>query len=98
MEPLYYESHVTIEPVFDEKLERFVSLCTSRGFRVAKLLMQKGVANDKDSFCTGQSKDIDELRHRMILLVDSLLDNEFTIYRYMIEAVVLDVRLKVRYS
>jgi hypothetical protein len=98
MDPLYYESHVTVEPVFDEKLERFVTLCAPHGFKVAKLLMQKGAANDKDSFCTAHAKDLDELKDRMMTLVSSLQENEFTVYRYKIEAVVFDVRLKARNS
>lgn len=38
---MYYESHITVEPVFDERLDRFSELCDGRGFRPAKLMMKK---------------------------------------------------------
>lgn len=37
----YYEAHVTIEPVFDDRLEELVRIANANHFRVADLLMKK---------------------------------------------------------
>lgn len=87
---LYYECHVTIEPVFGKRLEEFKQLCTIWGFRVAKLVMEKG-PNRKDSFCTGRSKSVEDLELRMSNLIIALQRCEFKIFRYKIENCILDV-------
>ena len=38
---LYYECHVTIEPVFDERRDLAEAIAKKYGFRLAKLLMQR---------------------------------------------------------
>ena len=58
---LYFESHVTIEPVFDDecfkcfghndcisKLQRVQEVCKSHGFKLAELLMQKRRESSQD--------------------------------------------------
>lgn len=90
---IYYECRVTVEPVFNERLELFASLCAPLGFKVAKLLMDKGPST-KDSFCTAHGADCAELELRMRGLVDRLRDAGFSVYRNKIEAVVLDERHK----
>lgn len=89
---LYYECHITIEPVFDERLEKFKQLCSECGFRVAKLIMEKG-PNRKDSFCTGRDKDVNKLSERMFSLLKMLKENNFNIYRYKLENCILDEHL-----
>jgi len=96
-EVTYYESHVTIEPVFGERLELFTSLCNKHQFRVAKLLMQRHkedepTSSTKDSFCTGRSSTFVELKTRMTELVAELRIGEFKPLRAKIEAVVFDER------
>lgn len=39
----YYESHITIEPVFDDKLELASNIAIKYKFKVASLLMQKRI-------------------------------------------------------
>lgn len=97
MNVLYFESHVTISPVFDERLERFKEICSKHGFRVAKLLMEKHRSktfeiSNHDSFCTGRSDDEDDLKKRMVELCKELRSNQFEVLRYKIEAVTLDSR------
>lgn len=97
MNSLYYESHVTIEPVFDERLIKFVEICASYKFLVANLLMQKRKEETPekskyDSFCTGRDSSFPELEHRMMGLLTSLKKEGFKIYRYKIESAVLDSR------
>lgn len=94
---LYFESHITVEPVFEERLEQFVMLCKQQNFQVAKLLMQKRASDNperskNDSFCTGYSQSIDDLQERMVKLLSSLKENNFQIWRFKIENIVLDSR------
>lgn len=92
MNAIYYECHVTVEPVFGDRLAVLEQLARAHGFKVAKLLMDKGPST-KDSFCTGHARDFGELQERMRLLSSSLLANGFSLWRRKIEAVVFDERL-----
>lgn len=99
MDVKYYESHITIEPVFDDKLEKFKEICTKQNFRVAKLLMQKdrnetATRSNKDSFCTGHSKDYNDILLRMNKICAELKECKYEVWRYKIEAVILDEKLK----
>lgn len=93
----YYEAHVTVEPVFDEKLEQFKILCHDYKFRVATLLMQKRSQDTEersknDSFCTGRGISYADIKKRMLALVDRLNREGFTVWRYKIESTLLDSR------
>lgn len=95
--PLYFEAHVTIEPVYDERLARFTELCRERKFHVATLVMQKRKEDTPDrskfdSFCTGHGNDGEELKARMFSLLDELKKESYQIWRYKIEVVPLDSR------
>lgn len=94
----YYESHITIEPLFGEDLENFASLCRTELFKPAKLLMQKDRAStatrsDKDTFCTGHSKNFGDIETRMRNLITKIQKNNFKVWRYKIEAILVDERL-----
>lgn len=94
---LYYECHVTIEPVFDDRLELFKKVCATQNFRVADLLMQKRAEDTpersaKDSFCTGHSQNLFEIQDRMVNLVEALQRWGFEVWRYKIEDCVIDSR------
>lgn len=94
---MYYESHITVEPVFEERLEKFTELCAVHGFRPAKLMMQKRSSDTPerskhDSFCTGRGKTENELAARMHGLVQDLQDAGFAVWRYKIEHVILDFK------
>jgi hypothetical protein len=99
MSPLVYESHITIEPVFGERFTLFSNCSRYFGFKPAKLLMQKdrdvtAERSDKDSFCTGHAHSYDELLHSTKLLVRVLQHEGFKVWRYKIEAILTDVKLK----
>lgn len=94
VDPLYYESHVTLAPVEGGKLEELRAICSNYKFRVADLLLKKGVASDLDSFCSSRGKDMEELTGRMMSLIDELVLREFDVWRYKIESVIIDVRTK----
>jgi hypothetical protein len=96
---MYYECHITIEPVFGERLEQFAMLCAGRQFKPAKLLMQKRAQDTpersaRDSFCTGHAQELDAIQSRMIGLTDDLVTAGFQVWRRKIEHVVYDERMK----
>lgn len=97
LQPRYYECHITIEPVFDSNLVVFEAMAAVEGFKVAKLLMVKdreatAARSDKDSFCTGHGATYDLLDARMCRLIVRLIEAGYKIYRWKIEAILLDHR------
>lgn len=93
----YYEAHVTVEPVFDDKLERFKTICHDYKFHVASLLMQKRKEDTEersknDSFCTGRGISFTDIETRMYELVRRLQKEGFIVWRYKIESTLLDSR------
>lgn len=93
----YYESHITIEPVFDERRELAASLAKEFNFKLADLLMKKRseeteVRSDKDTFMTGHSKSKIDIETRTKNLVIRLQKNGFKVWRYKIEDTLLDSR------
>ena len=97
MDVKYFECHITISPVFDERLEEFSVLCKNQRFKPAKLLLQKDrlstpERSDKDTFSTGHSKTFEDLHERMTNLLHDLKAAGFEVWRYKIEAILLDER------
>ena len=93
----YYESHVTIEPVFNERLEELKELVEVNGFRVADLLMKKREEDKEersknDTFCTARDWSFEKLRGRTISVVRNLRNRGFAVWRYKIESTVVDSR------
>lgn len=96
---LYYEAHITIEPVFDTQLKVVEAICHKHKFRLADLFMQKR-KNDTperskfDTFATTRSKNYADIRGRTEKCVRQLQEYGFNVWRYKIEDTLLDVRLK----
>lgn len=93
----YYEAHVTVEPVFEDRLESFRVICHDYKFRVANLLMQKRAHDTEersknDSFCTGRGISYTDTKRRMLALVERLEKEGFKVWRYKIESTLLDSR------
>lgn len=98
---MYYESHVTIEPVFDTRLENATQLAIKHGFKIANLLMQKREADTPerskhDTFMTGHSKANEQglldITNRTLSLIADLKMEGFTVWRYKIERAIVDSR------
>lgn len=95
---LYYEAHVTVDPVFEDRLSRLKETCRTCGFRVADLIMRKGPNGpdekaNEDSFATARSDEWEDIRERTMTLVKFLKFNRFTVRRYKIELAIVDSKL-----
>lgn len=93
----YYEAHVTVEPVFEDRLQQFKVICHDYKFHVANLLMQKRKEDTEersknDSFCTGRGISYTDIEKRMLALCTRLEKEGFKVWRYKIESTLLDSR------
>lgn len=89
---LYFEAHVTLEPIADPWRRSLVEcLAFKHQFRMAKLLMQKG-EHSPDAFLTGRDSKRAPLVGRMTGLIMDLKAHQFLVTRYKIENTILDSR------
>lgn len=96
---LYFEGHVTIEPVFDERRELASTIALKHKFKLADLLMKKREEDTeersaKDTFMTGHGQSLLNMKIRTIHLVNELKLNGFKVWRYKIEDTIMDSRHK----
>lgn len=94
---LYYECHVTIEPVFDERLQAAETLAKMYGFKIASLLMQKRAEDTPerskyDTFMTGHDRRYGPLHERMRGLCLALRAHGFIVHRAKIEDTIFDTK------
>lgn len=95
---LYFECHVTIDPVYGAKYEGFKRICDSLGFKIANLVMKRSSVtarerpNEEDEFCTARDSNYDDMRERMKQLIEVLQRNGFRVRRYKIEDTLIDSR------
>lgn len=89
-----YECHITIEPVFGERLSVSKRIADAWGFKVATLLMVKGDGTTepsrRDTFMTSHSPIYDILETNMRMCVDAMQAHGFDVHRYKIELIVLN--------
>lgn len=93
---LYFEAHVTIDPVLDvQQIGALTALVRPYGFRVAELLMKKGLHKSRlDDFMTTRGPDYDDIVTRTEECVAELTSAGYAVRRYKIENTLLDVRLR----
>lgn len=95
---LYYESHVTIDPLITDHAQQLAVRIGQRyGFHLAKLYMDKGVPNQKDSFFTARRDQ--DIGYAPIAIathafVWELKEHGFAVRRYKIEETLIDSRIK----
>lgn len=100
----YYESHVTIEPLTtDEQIDKFTVLCRQHNFHPAKLFMQKRPSDTEerskyDSFCSSRSRDYDTIVTNTVNLVKTLKEAGFRVWRYKVEDIQFDSKVKDIYN
>lgn len=98
----YYEAHVTIEPVFNERRDVAKVIAENWKFQLADLLMKKRSEDteersSKDTFMTSHSKRMMDISYRTIKLVKDLKAAGFKVWRYKIEDTVMDSRIDDEY-
>lgn len=90
---LYFESHITIDPVPEEGLDRLKFVAEMNGFRVADLVMPKtGERSTIDSFMTARGTSYDDLLQATTDAVDLLIYGGYHVRRFKIENTLIDVR------
>ena len=92
-----FEAHITIEPVFDDRLDIVKMVAGKWNFKVAELLMVKNrqdtpQRSNKDSFMTGHSNSYKILEAAIKAICNELHQAEVKVWRYKIEEIVLDSR------
>lgn len=95
--PLYYEAHVTLEPVFDRKAEDLQEIAQRHGFRVAELLLQRravetATRSTKDAFTTRRGADYTILRDEAEAFAMDLTEHGLVVWRVKVEAALYDKR------
>lgn len=94
---LYYECHITIDPVFGEELERVREIAKGGGFKVAELLMQKrkedtAERSKYDTFMTAHSKRYGDIYDRMKNTAATMVGSGFVVRRMKIEDTLFDTK------
>ena len=94
---LYFEAHVTIEPIFDEKLVSASEIARKHGFKIANLLMKKREEDTEtrskyDTFMTSHGMSLTFMKIRVKSLIQDLQAHDFKVWRYKIEDTVMDSR------
>lgn len=92
-----YECHITIEPVFGDRLQLLISLGLPHGFKVADLLMQKRAEiaperSNLDTFMTGHGAEYDALLVKAGILTGTLLKHGFKVWRVKVEEILFDTK------
>lgn len=94
----YYESHVTIDPVFGARRALLADIARNYEFRIAPLFMRKsqadieGQPHNDDAFMTGHSVNDKDITDRTSELVHALRTHNFAVRRYKIEETMCDSR------
>jgi hypothetical protein len=96
---LYYEAHVTLEPVLDNRQITLRLIALKYDFRVADLLMKKRdvdtpTRSKYDSFLTTRDKNLDAIQRRVRGCVEELKAEGFDVWRFKIEDTIMDSQLE----
>ena len=98
---LYFESHVTVDPLKGLDLYRFKRVCDEYGFRVADLVMikkGKDKKSERDSFCTTRGKNFVNIELRTMNLVNACKRQGIKVRRYKIENTLVDSKINDEYG
>lgn len=94
---LYYECHITIEPVFDDLRKKASIIAKKHKFKLAELIMKKsrkstGERSNKDTFMTSHSINLEDIKNRMLACIHDLENSGFQVWRSKIEDTVIDTK------
>lgn len=97
---LYFESHITIEPVFGTERERVTLMVQRFGFKLAKLIMRKEKSDlltphVDDTFMTAHGESLEDIQVRTAQCVATLrMEASVEVRRYKIEEAIIDSRFE----
>lgn len=96
---LYYECHVTIDPVFGEERKALAEIIKPYKFKLAKLVMKKGKGEEYkdstlDTFFTAHGKYYSDLQQRMVDCVRLVQSEGYNVRRYKIENTIIDSKFE----
>lgn len=94
---LYYECHITIDPIFEEERDKLQNLINPYKFKLANLLMQKRKddlpeLSKYDTFMTAHDKTELGMFNNMKEILKVLKLHGYVIRRYKIEKIIIDSR------
>ena len=91
---LYYEVHVTIDPIAEQRVKVLRSVADAFGYRLAKLIMRKeggrDVPHTDDMFLTTRGIEYEEVEENLTNFVRALQTANFKVRRYKIEDTLVD--------
>lgn len=87
---LYFEAHITLDPVPESERAEVEAMVRRYGFKLAKLLMDKGVPSQIDTLMTGHSRSLKQLSGDMRSAIAAVQHSGRVVRRYKIEDTVLD--------
>ena len=95
---LYYECHITIDPIFGSRRQELEKLVGMFDFKLAKLVMFKGPEkqdwkdSQKDTFFTAHDHYYSRLQQRMVDCIRIIQEAGYVVRRYKIEDTIIDSR------
>lgn len=98
---LYFECHITIDPIAYDKLNEIQKHLDKFSFRPSKLILRKPVSGTHfhdqewrdDMFITSRGTDYDDLRGRMYIIIAILQNHGIPARRYKIENTLIDIKV-----
>lgn len=88
----YFEAHITIEPVYGERLNKLEDICDQLGWRISKFLTYTNI-DEPNAFISYRLDDMADIYENTISMYWALINNAFVVKRYKIEDILLDVKL-----
>jgi len=89
---LYFEAHITIEPIPQEKVSALKALCKRYEFRLADFILLHGDKEPK-AFCTTRDRLWSTINKKVHEFKTTLGQEGYKVLRYKIENTLVDVRL-----
>lgn len=84
---MYFECHITVEPIPEARVQEFAKLCKEFGFWSSDWALA-----DKTYkfFATSRGVERQDIQERMQSLIKRLKEQRFKVFRYKIEDTILD--------
>ena len=86
---LYYEAHISLEPLDDSQIKVIDKMCVAMGWKRATFVMNKN--NVPNGFITARHTSFKNIRRMVVVMVDELKKMpDVKLLRYKIEDTLLD--------